>query len=213
MVSVPPPPGPAGEASPRRQVSRRPVRAPGRESSLGTFRPRGRGGTAAGDRPGGMSGGSRMSEGSRGTDFSPLKTRFFRWARRSTRGRSHPQRPPPRMPVPASPPFGLSAERPPRGIAEKRPNDYLHVVLVNVIYPPYQAAERFGRRKRWVSSTDRNPGAFENNLFEFPGFPPVFFPGGLRDSQSSVLPPPGFRRRRDVHEHVRGRLRQLRWRL
>jgi hypothetical protein len=51
---------------------------------------------------------------------------------------------------------------------------HLKAVLVNVIYPTYQAADVFGRRERWVSSTDRRSGAFENNLL-IPLFPSYFF--------------------------------------
>jgi len=45
---------------------------------------------------------------------------------------------------------------------------HLKAGLVNVIYPTYQAAEWFGRRDRWVSSTDRRSGAFEKSLFDLP---------------------------------------------
>jgi len=59
------------------------------------------------------------------------------------------------------------------GISKIRPTCRLQAGLVNVIYPTYQAAEPFGRRKRKVSSTDRSSGAFENNLLE--SFLPVSF--------------------------------------
>ena len=48
----------------------------------------------------------------------------------------------------------------------KIPAQRLKARFLNVIYPSYQAAESFGRRKRKVSSTDRRSGAFENNLLE-----------------------------------------------
>jgi hypothetical protein len=82
---------------------------------------------------------------------------------------------------------------------------------LDVIYPSYQAAEPFGRFERKVSLTDRKLGRVQENLL---GLFPVFsFPGGLRDSQSSVLPPAGRCRRRPVHQHVGCRLRRLQWRL
>jgi len=41
----------------------------------------------------------------------------------------------------------------------------LHAVLVNVVYPSYQATELFGRRgEKGFSSTDRRSGAFEKSL-------------------------------------------------
>jgi hypothetical protein len=52
------------------------------------------------------------------------------------------------------------------GLPKNPPTSRLHAGLVNVIYPPYQAAELFGRCKRKVSSTDRCSGAFENNLLD-----------------------------------------------
>jgi hypothetical protein len=84
----------------------------------------------------------------------------------------------------------------------------LQAGLVNVVFPSYQAAESFGRRKRKVSSTDRRSGAFEKSLFD--SFLFLFTSGGLRGAQDVLLRSAGPRRRRPVHEHVGEGLRELR---
>ncbi|MFN9294946.1 MAG: hypothetical protein ACK6EB_43270, partial [Planctomyces sp.] len=75
------------------------------------------------------------------------------------------------------------------GISKIRSPNRLQAVLVNVIYPTYQAAESFGRARERSLRPTESSGAFENNLLE--SFLPVsFFPEVcvIRKVLSCLLP-------------------------